>query len=345
MSRLRKAFVRTFVAMAALAGAVFAAAFVMILWSDPQFTQPMEVSPEALEEWLAGFEQPYPAAARSFRMRDGTTLAAQYLAAGSQTTVVYVHGVLGASLRLNRSSGLLREATGGEVVAVDLRGHGASGGPPGDTAYIGQYEDDLGDVVREIRAAQPGGKVILAGHSMGGGIALRYAMKPGLPPVDGYLLLAPHLGHQSPTTRTEAAEPGAEALAVHVPRLLGLVLMNTVRITGFNGLHTLFFNLPSEVPLRSYSFRAMASMTPADHRPALASVRVPLLVVVGSRDEAFEAEEYEAVVRAHSRGTVVLVPDATHESVLRDPRTMAAVASWAGGLWAAGPTSAGLRGR
>lgn len=321
--------VKTFAALAVLAGAVFTAAFVMILWSDPEFTAPLEISPEALQEVAASFEQPYPAVKRSFRMRDGTTLSSQYLAADSKTTIVLVHGVLSSSFPLNRTSGLLREAAAAEVVAIDLRGHGASGGPPGDTDYIGQYEDDLADVIREIRATRPSGKVILAGHSMGGGIALRYALRTDAPPVDGYLLFAPHLGIKSPTTPTEASETGARFAQIHIPRILGLAVMNSAGIKTFNGLRTLFFNLPPEMPLRSYTYRAMAGSAPDDYRPALAAVRVPLLVIVGSRDEAFKADQYEAAVRSHSRGTVEIVPNATHNGILRDPRALAAVTAWA----------------
>ena len=84
------------------------------------------------------------------------------------------------------------------------------------------------------------------------------------------------------------------------------------------------------MPLRSYSYRAMESGTPADYRTALAAVHAPLLVVAGSRDEAFKADEYEPVVRGNSHGAVTIVPDATHNSVVNDARTMAAVRSWVG---------------
>jgi alpha-beta hydrolase superfamily lysophospholipase len=342
--RLPRFVIRSLIALAVLTGAVFTAAFVMILWGDPVFAAPPDISPAALEAAGISFEQPYPAAKRSFRMRDGTMLASQYLAASSKTTIVYVHGVLGSSFPLNRSSGMLREAASAEVVAIDLRGHGASGGRPGDIGYIGQYEDDLGDVIRQIRATHPGEKIILAGHSMGGGIALRYAQRAGVPPVEGYLLLAPYLGWESPTTRKEAppaeakagTQSGGEFLQIHLPRILGLKLLNAAGITAFNGLRTEFFNLPPELPLRSYSYRAMEGGAPADYRAALAAVRAPLLVVAGSRDEAFKAEEYPAVVRNNlqdrRRGTVVIVPDATHEGVHHDARTMAAVSRWAAAL-------------
>ena len=317
---------RIFFALAtAFAGLVFVAAFVMTFWGDPEFPPLPEATPEEMATFAARFEQPYPAAKRQFKMRDGVTLAAQDFPAESETSIVFVHGVLSGSFLHNRSSGLLREATSAEVIAIDLRGHGASGGAPGDVSYIGQYEDDVADVIRAVRAAKPTGRVILAGHSMGGGIALRYAINPGAPPVDGYHLFAPHMGPKSPTTPMEATDAGAAFVRIHLPRILGLTLFNSAGIEGFNGLHTLFFNLPKELPLRSYSYRAMVGMHPADHAPALAAVDKPLLVVVGSKDEAFRADRYQEVVR---RGEVVVVEGASHDGIVEDPRALQAVRCW-----------------
>jgi alpha-beta hydrolase superfamily lysophospholipase len=319
-------------AVVALGGFVFLAAFVAVFLGDPEFAGPLQVTPEAMAAFTASLQQPYPAAARKFRMRDGTVLASQYFPqsfpTGSPTTILLVHGVLASSFPLNRSSGLLRAATGAEVVTIDLRGHGASGGVPGDVRYIGQYEDDLGEVVAQIRAAKPGGRVILAGHSMGGGIALRYALKKGLPPVDGYLLFAPHMGSKSPTTPMTATAESEKFVQIDLSRILGLALFNGVGITAFNGLQTLFFNLPKEMPVRSYSYRAMMGMSPDDYRPALRAIHQPLLIVVGGADEAFHADRYPATVRPFNPGKVVTVPGAGHDGVLTDPRTDAAVAAW-----------------
>ena len=332
MKTFRKPLLIVLGVAAALAGLVFTAAFVMVFLGDPEFPAALEMTPEDMAAFAARFEQPYPAVKRQFTMRDGTVLASQYFPAESKTTIVLLHGVLSSSFPLNRTSGLLREAASAEVVAIDLRGHGASGGVPGDVDYIGQYEDDVADVIAKIRAAKPGGKVILAGHSMGGGIALRYAMRAGAPPVDGYLLLAPHLGPKSPTNRWEKSEAGEAFLQVHIPRILGLALFNGVGFTGFNGLRTLFFNLPKEMPLRSYSYRAMTGSTPADHAPALKAVDKPLLVVVGSKDEAFKADRFEAAIRPYSTGEVVIVAGASHDGVLNEPRTLAAVTRWIAAL-------------
>ncbi|MEO6323755.1 MAG: alpha/beta hydrolase [Thermoanaerobaculia bacterium] len=316
------------VAVIAVTFALFSAAFVMVFLGDPAFAPAPAPTPEAIASFMARFAQPYPAIARRFRMRDGVTLNARVFPADSRATIVLVHGVLESSLPLNRTAGLLREAAGANVVAIDLRGHGESGGAPGDVSYIGQYEDDLADVVTQVRAGEPEGRVLLAGHSMGGGVALRFAQKGGMPHVDGYLLFAPHLGPRSPTTPQETTSAGASFVQIHLPRILGLAFFNGVGITTFNGLHTLFFNLPRELPLRSYSYRAMAGMCPSDHVPALRAIHEPLLVIVGSKDEAFHADRYDAAVRPHGRGEVVVVPGASHDGVLDDPRAMAAVHLW-----------------
>jgi len=44
-------------------------------------------------------------------------------------------------------------------------------------------------------------------------------------------------------------------------------------------LPVLFFNLPAEMGVNKYSFRSIASMSPADYKEGLLSVDKPLLVM------------------------------------------------------------------
>ena len=340
MSRPLRYTFRLLLSLAGLFVLTFVAAFVLIFLGDPEFPPSPAMSPEAMAAFAARYEQVYPSEERRFAMRDGTLLAGRLFPGESATTIVLVHGLLASSLELNRPAGLLRDATSASVLAIDLRGHGASGGAPGDVSYVGQYEDDLADLVARLRAGRPRGRVILAGHSMGGGIALSYALRPGVPPVDGYLLFAPYLGARSPTTPQEA-RPGEDAfLRLHLPRTLGLAWFNRFGITGFNGLRTLFFNLPPELPLTAYSYRAMVGNAPADLPRALAALRRggrPLLVIVGTEDEAFAADRY-AEALGPERSALRLIEGAGHEGVMTDPRTRSEVRRWLGSGSGAAPS-------
>lgn len=233
---------------------------------------------------------------------------------------------------------MLRESAGAAVIPLDLRGHGLSAGPRGDVDHIGQWEEDVADVVSALRKERPGAKVILAGHSMGGGIAMRYARRHAerhdVPGVDGHLLFAPHLGESSPTAHPEPAggAQGPAPIKVHVRRLIGLVMRNAAGVQGLNGLDTLYFDLPFDLPIRAYTFRAVAGMAPDDYRAALTADAAPLLVVVGQKDEAFRADAYPTVVGLHRNGRAVVVEGETHDGVLVSRAAMDAIREWTGVL-------------
>ncbi|MBP8146461.1 MAG: alpha/beta hydrolase, partial [Inhella sp.] len=83
--------------------------------------------------------------------RDGTSLAYRaYLPATPVSRVaVLVHGSSADSRNMNMVGRALRDA-GFAAYALDVRGHGRSG-RRGDIDYIGQLDDDLADVVAELR--------------------------------------------------------------------------------------------------------------------------------------------------------------------------------------------------
>lgn len=278
-----------------------------------------------------GIEQVFKSDPVMFLMRDGKALHAEKFAKESNTTIIVLHGVLTNSSTYNRMSGLLREAVDAEVFAVDLRGHGQSEGIAGDVDYVDQYADDVADIVSKIKDDAPNERIILAGHSMGGGIALRFAMNDAAPKVDGYLLFAPLLGHNAPTLRkasVDEAGSGEPFMKIHLSRIIGILTLNSIGVHTYDSLPVLFFNLPKEMPLNKYSYRSNLSMAPDDYREGLKAVNKPLLVIVGSRDEAFVASEYDPVVTTYSEGEVVIIDGATHNGVRHCPQTMEAVKNW-----------------
>lgn len=80
------------------------------------------------------------------------------------------------------------------IWALDHRGHGQSDGPRGHILNFGQYIDDLPTMVEMSKRGLPEGmKCFLLGHSMGGLIALNFALQfPEM--MDGVIVSSPVLG-------------------------------------------------------------------------------------------------------------------------------------------------------
>lgn len=108
--------------------------------------------------------------------RDGIRLLTRHWVADSaRASVLLVHG-LGEHSGRWEHVGTQLAAAGLETFAWDLRGFGASGGERAWVDRWTQHFDDLEDRLAAARAALPGRPTILYGHSMGGLIALGYAL-------------------------------------------------------------------------------------------------------------------------------------------------------------------------
>lgn len=110
------------------------------------------------------------------RSRDGSTeiFVRVWRAANATGTVLLVHGHGEHSGRYDYVAGRFN-AQGWTVVAPDLRGHGRTSGVRGHVIAWDAYSDDL-QVCLE-KCGEPGKPVAVVGHSMGGLIAIHYALK------------------------------------------------------------------------------------------------------------------------------------------------------------------------
>ncbi len=291
--------------------------------------QQTEPDPAIIAEM--GFEQVYKSENPYFTVRDNNKILAYRFTNQSENTIIFIHGVGSTAYRYNKSAGLLQEATQAEVYAIDLRGHGQSEGNSGDVDYINQYVDDLADILNKIRKEKPNGKIIIAGHSMGGGVALRYAMEKEYEQPDGYLLFAPLIGHNSPAFPQGQTAENTDAesfMKIHIERIIGLKMLNEIGKHEYDSLPVLFFNLPETVTLRKYSYRANVSMTPDDYVAGLKAVKKPLLVLIGSGDEAFSAEALEKAILENSNGDVQIIDRATHNGIRHNTQSFIFIQDW-----------------
>jgi pimeloyl-ACP methyl ester carboxylesterase len=266
---------------------------------------------------------------RRFQARDGSELAYRLYepAEGQQNRiVVLVHGSAGSSVNMHAVAKALA-AAGIRTAAVDIRGHGGSG-TRGDIGYSGQLDDDLADTIKHLRHSWPSASFVLAGHSAGGGFALRTAGGDNGDLFERYVLLAPYLAYSAPTSRANTgAAHWAEA---DIPRIIGLRLLRRMGIGCCDALPVLAFALPPESIMRAtprYSYRLFANFgTDLDYRRYLAASRRPITVICGAADELMDASRYEEAMRGIGPEVrVTIIPGVDHMGIVAAPSALSAI--------------------
>lgn len=264
-----------------------------------------------------------PALAR-FHARDGTELAYRHYPAGAPASgqvAVVIHGSSGSSVAVHALAKGLAER-GVETYAPDIRGHGASG-TRGDIVYPGQLEDDLSDLVGEIRKAHPAAPLTLLGHSSGGGFALRVAGSPIQNLFKRTVLLAPYLGYDAPSSRKDA---GGWA-SPDIPRFLGLTVLHRLGILCCESLPTIAFAVApdsSAILASTYSYRLMRNFgSSRDYREDLSAAARPVALFAGAADELMFPDKYREAVGP--RASVTLVDGVNHMGIVSDPAAVSAI--------------------
>ena len=142
------------------------------------------------------------------RARDGVELRTyQWPAVGApRAHLLLVHGIAEHAGRYGHVGTQLANA-GIATHAYDQRGFGRSGGHRAYVDRWSQFHDDVEDRLAEVRSAAGGLPVILYGHSMGGLIALGYALAdPPRPLPDLLVLSAPAIDAVVPTWKRRLAD-------------------------------------------------------------------------------------------------------------------------------------------
>ena len=198
---------------------------------------------------------------------NGLRIAYASAGAGSPR-VCLVHGTGGSSgVWAHQLDGL---ADCAHIVAVDLPGHGRSGG------HIPKRIEDAAAVVADFLDALGIGRVVIGGHSMGGAIAQQFALTyPDR--VDGVILI------------------GTGARLRVLPRLLDLLAIDCTK--GVDLLMSLAVGPQASSGLRTALHRSTADNPPGvvlgdlqacdafDVMSRVATISVPALVMCGEDDQ------------------------------------------------------------
>lgn len=261
---------------------------------------------------------------------------------GEGAAVVLIHGY-GADLRLWDAQVSALASAGFRVIRYDVRGHGRSLIPPGGYTYE-NYAADLRDLLDRINVERPANESLgveaahLVGLSMGGGIALQFALDfpervISLTLVDSAL---PGFTYgQQAAGRIEAL---VEAVRTEGPRA---ALENVyLQHPFFDGIRRdpERFEFVRKIVLSFQAPDMREGGRPADYRPDLAvrlpEVVAPTLVVVGEHDIGDFRLIAEVLAENLPRARLIVMPDCWHLppvekpdefnemliSFLRDPR-------------------------
>ena len=222
----------------------------------------------------------------------------------AKAAVLLLHGIAEHSGRYEHVGRRMAD-NGFDVVAIDHRGYGRSGGRRGHVDSWMQFCDDVEDQMNEVRTL--GLPTVLLGHSMGGLIATRYVVDQRVQP-DVLVLSGPALGAEIPTHLRVAAP------------LLGRV-MPTLEIKDDGDPDLLsvdptvgevFYADPYRVPYPTARLGWELMKAIDDARAGIANVTMPTLVQHGDDDGLVPAEASE-IFETLSNVTRITYPGLRHE--------------------------------
>jgi pimeloyl-ACP methyl ester carboxylesterase len=266
-----------------------------------------------------------------FQARDGSSIAYRVYPAANgdkRKTAILIHGSGGHSTVMNGIAKKLA-AENFLVVVPDIRGHGASG-TRGDIGYYGQLDDDLDDLIGELRRQYLIGQFSLLGFSSGGGFALRAAAGGLSAAFTRLVLVSPYLGYDAPSTRRP--EDSATWAKADVPRIIALSLLRRLDLRCCEALPTIAFAVSpgsEKYVTTRYSYRLLTNFgPPADLSAAFRQLKIPTTIIAGGADELMLPEKYTDVVRGlEPRIHVQVLPGLTHMDMLHMPEAIEGIAA------------------
>jgi acylglycerol lipase len=177
------------------------------------------------------------------------------------------------------------------VYLSDIRGHGNSGGPRGDSLSVEQVWEDLKLLINYVKERNPGIPLYLGGHSSGSGLILNYLTWDKKANVDGYFFVSPQFGYRSATARENIKSPFTTV------RYWVFILSAISEGRLFGHTTAVYFNYPEKIValqplmLKSITRNMSVSMTPHNPQEQFRKIDKPFGLFVGEKDELFVPEK------------------------------------------------------
>ncbi len=308
---------------------VIVAALVLTALPPPKSVDPRDVFGFRALKARRG-EEATPPPLERYAARDGEQLAYRIYESNSDRVLIFIHGSSYHGGGYHALASAISARGLAKVVLPNLRGHYQSGRRRGDVDYIGQFEVDIVDLIDALWKRGMTGSITLGGHSSGGGLVIRFAGGSHRVIVSNFLALAPAIP-VSPALRVDSGWS-----TLHKLRLYGLLILNALRIRGFNALPVIEFNKPVDcwdgTETLSYSHRLNASYhTRYKYADDIKGLNGKAFVLVGADDEAIDPNALRDLISAHAPQTrFSILPGINHFGVFNDPAAIEAIADWLG---------------
>lgn len=270
-------------------------------------------------------------AIQTYEARDGRSLCYRHYRAHSNKIVILLHGISEDGQYLHPLADFISKRQLAQVVVPDLRGYGLHPIRRGDVEYVGQHDDDVEDLVRWIRSREPSPlTLIIAGHSGGGGNAVRLAAHRMSNEINAFLLLAPAIHPKAPINHQK--DPGS-TIHIQYSKMVFLSLLNVVGLRFLNK----WIVMRNDKPLArrhgretlELSYRLLLSRVPkSKYERYLQAMTQPTLVLVGEKEEVFIPGQYAPLFAQHNQAKVTLILDSDHDGILSNDGTFQEVESW-----------------
>jgi len=226
-------------------------------------------------------------------------------------SILFIHGISQSVLtwRAQLRSELRRRY---RLVAMDLRGHGASAKPAAGYEDSKLWADDVAAVIRDLSLDQP----VLCGWSYGPLVMLDYLRHHGesriggLHFVDGLSKLGSAAAFGVLTPEVLALVPGlfATDTETSVAALNSLIRLFFVHTPSAAELYTI---LGYNVSVPPFVRQAMFSRT-LDNDDLLPTIRKPMLLTHGAADAIVKVEVVEQIRQLVPHAEVQIMPNAGH---------------------------------
>lgn len=266
------------------------------------------------------FSPATPARIARIASPDGTAIAVYEWGAEDRPAFVFIHGIYQSALNWHRQFSDPKLTDRYRIVALDLRGHGASDKPDGPAFYRDpqRWAGDIDALIDKLHLHCP----ILVGWSYGGRVIGDYLMTHGDDALGGIVFVGARMGfgiagEERRSSKIDEASRNAKSddpvLFIKGTRQFARLCVEKtparaeLDALAMNGMQT---------PL--YVRRHLVGR-PLSYEQALAGIRIPTLVIHGRKDAIVSLPVGRFTASAVPGATLTIFDDSGHSPFAEEP--------------------------